>query len=74
VKYNYDKLKGRIKEYFGTQDDFARSINLSAVSVNMKLNNKTRWTQDEIMLSIDRLNIKREELVDIFFTKEVEKN
>lgn len=40
MQYNYDKLKGRIKEIFDTQENFANAINISSASVNYKLNNK----------------------------------
>lgn len=72
--YNYDKLRGRIKEYFGSEGNFAKSINLSGVSLSSKLNNKTCFTQDEIMITIKRLNINSNEIKDIFFTEQVEKN
>lgn len=70
--YDYRKLKGRIKEYFGTQSNFASSINCSEVALNNKLNNKSVWNQDEIAISIERLNITTlEELKEIFFTEKV---
>lgn len=72
MQYNYNKLKGRIKEFFGTQELFAESIGLSATSINNKLNNKTPWTQEEIYLSITRLHIEPIEIQEIFFTKIVE--
>ena len=71
VKYDYSKLKGRIREYFGTQDSFAESLDLSSTSMNSKLNGKVRFTQDEIYYAIQRLNIKPEELLDIFLEKEL---
>ena len=74
MKYNYNKLKGRIKEYYGTQEAFADSIKLSATSVNNKLNNKVPFTQEEIYKSIIKLKIQPIEIQEIFFTKEVEKN
>lgn len=74
MKYNYNKLKGRIKEFFGTQENFAESINLSATSVNNKLNNRVPFTQEEIYDSIIKLHILPGEIQGIFFTKEVEKN
>lgn len=74
IKYDYSKLKGRIKEYFETQENFADSLDLSTTSINNKLNEKRNenFTQDEIFYSIQRLNIKPEELIDIFFKEKVE--
>lgn len=76
MKYNYDynKLKGRIKEYYGTQENFAKSINLSTASLNYKLTNKVPFTQEEIYNSIKNLHIETNEIQEIFFTKLVEKN
>ena len=74
IKYNYSKLKGRIKEYYETQENFASSLGLSTTAINNKLNEKRseNFTQDEIFYSIKNLNIKPEELIDIFFKEKVE--
>ena len=72
--YDYNKLRGRIKEYYNTQEAFAKSINLSATSLNNKLNNKIPFTQEEIYDAIINLKIEALEIQDIFFTKTVEKN
>ena len=74
TKYNYQKLKGRIKEFFGTQEEYAKSIGLSAASVNYKLNNKVYYTQNEIYNSIKVLKIPNNEIQEYFFTQKVEKN
>ena len=70
--YNYDKLNGRIKEKFDTQDDFAKAINRSPTTVSYKLNNKSNFTQDEISASIDALELTIEDIPLYFFTKRVE--
>ena len=70
--YNYDKLKGRIKEIFDTQDNFAKAIGCSVVSVNYKLNNKKKFTQDEIAKSVIALKILPNEIPTYFFTEKVE--
>lgn len=72
--YNYNKLKGRIKEICGTQGTYAKLVGLSDTSINNKLNNKVQFTQDEIYNSLTILNISPNEIVHIFFTKEVEDN
>ncbi len=74
TEYNYQKLKGRIKEFFGTQEEYAKSIGLSAASVNYKLNNKVYYTQNEIYNSIKVLKIPNNEIQEYFFTQKVEKN
>ncbi|MBQ7030795.1 MAG: DUF739 family protein [Bacilli bacterium] len=74
IKYDYNKLKGRIREYYGTQENFAASINISTTSLNNKLNDKKKnnFTQDEIFYSILRLNIQPYEVAEIFFKEKVQ--
>jgi hypothetical protein len=74
MNYDYSKLRGRIVEYYGKQSDFAKILNLSNVSLNKKLNNRVKFTQDEIRIMIDKLNIKKVEVEDYFFTLKVENN
>lgn len=69
MEYNYDKLKGRVKEIFDTQENFANAINISTTSLNYKLNNKKKWTQNEIYNSILVLQIPNNEIINYFFTK-----
>jgi hypothetical protein len=74
MNYDYSKLRGRIVEYYGKQSDFAKILNLSNVSLNKKLNNRVKFTQDEIRIMIDKLNIKKVEVEDYFFTLKIENN
>lgn len=52
MSYDYRKLRGRIREKFGTQAEFSRNIGLSEVSVSNKLNNVVDWGQDEMESAI----------------------
>lgn len=72
MSYNYDKLKGRIKEIFGTNRAFARAIGRSERSVSLKLNGLVPWSQYEIELSCVALRIPCIEIADYFFAKEVQ--
>lgn len=74
MNYDYSKLNGKIKEVCDTQDIFAKKMGISTTSVNNKLNNKTPFTQNEIDMAIQILNIKPEEIQAYFFTQKVEKN
>jgi hypothetical protein len=73
MNYDYSKLRGRIVEYFGSQTNFASSLNLTKETLNKKLNNRVGFTQDEIRTMIDRLDIKKIEVEDYFFTLKVDK-
>ncbi len=69
--FDYSKLKGRIKEKFDTQGNFARAMGLSTVSMSDKLNNKVQWTQKEIDSACALLEIDPAEIPIYFFTAKV---
>lgn len=74
MPYDYRKLRGRIREKFGTQAEFSRNIGLSEVSVSNKLNNVVDWRQDEMESAIVALEIPFSDIHSYFFTHLVEKN
>jgi len=69
--YDYNKLKGRIREMGYIQDDVAKAINNSRSTFSLKLNNKYLFNQDEIIAIVKFLDIPAEELQDYFFTEKV---
>ena len=69
--YDYNKLKGRIKEKIGTQEHFAKTIQISNTSLSLKISNKRQWTQAEINRACRVLEIPDEEISDYFFTLKV---
>ena len=71
--YDYRKLRGRIKEKYGTQAEFSKKIGLSEVSVSNKLNNLVDWDQEEIENVIIALEIPFTDIHAYFFTHTVEK-
>jgi len=64
---NYSKLRGRIREVFGTQAAFARALGISMCSLSQKLNDKTEWTTHEIRKACELLGINPTELPQYFF-------
>lgn len=68
---SYAKLRGKIKEVYGTQGAFAKAINMSNVSVSHRLNGKLEWKSSEIAKACQALNIPMAENAEYFFTKEV---
>lgn len=72
--YNYNKLKGKIKEILGSQDKFAEMLGISNASVSAKLNGKVPFSTTEIDMSINILKIPKRDVYFYFFNKEVEKN
>lgn len=69
-KFNYAKLKGRIKEVFGTQERFADSMEMTAQTLSCKLNNITNWTQAEMFMACSLLDIALDLISEYFFCTE----
>lgn len=69
--FNYSKLRGRIREKYDTQSNFAQKMGISTVSVSCKLGNKAQWTQEEILKAAQLLEISNEEIPTYFFTERV---
>lgn len=69
MNWNYAKLRGRIKEIFGTQEAFAKAIGISSVSLSQRLNNVLEFTQEEIFNSCEVLNIPLTDMMSYFFAK-----
>lgn len=74
MSFEYNKLRGRIKEIFGTQEKFALAMGISKTSMSNKLNGKTYFTQTEISNACILLKIhSSEEVNKYFFTQKVQK-
>ena len=71
MAFDYAKLKGKIREVFGTQESFAVAMLLSTVSLSAKLNNKVPFTQSEINKACELLGIPLEFIPVYFFTEKV---
>lgn len=72
MKFNYSKLKGRIIEKFGKQENFAKAFGVSTATISKKLNNKTYWDNPEIAKVVELLEISPDEINDYFFNYEVQ--
>ncbi len=72
MQYDYSKLKGRIREIFGTDAAFADAIGLSARSVSLKLNMKRAWTQPDMEKAAEVLKFPEDEIQTYFFTRKVQ--
>lgn len=73
MSYDYSKLRGRIKEKYGTQENFSRDMGLSSAALSQRLNNMAKFSQDEIVLACDILEIPDGEIMQYFFSLEVMK-
>lgn len=66
--YKYRKLRGRIVEKFNTIGEFTNALNVSIQTVSGKLNCKTGFSQEDIELWAELLEIPREEYHTYFFS------
>jgi hypothetical protein len=71
VKWNYNKLRGKIREVCGTQDVFAEKLGMGRVSLSQRLNNILEFSQQEIYKACEILGIPMCEITIYFFTLEV---
>ena len=65
--FNYSKLRGKIREVFITENRFAKAMKMSAQTLSGKLNNCSRWSQDEIIMACLILGIPFEQIHDFFY-------
>lgn len=70
-RFNYNKLRGRIRETGLTQEEVAKQINVNPATLSLKLNNASEFTQSEIRSICELLNISGHDLSDYFFTCQV---
>lgn len=70
MPFDFNKLRGRIVEKFGTCTNFAISLGKSKVWVSTRLNNVVPWSGAEIaqVCKADCLDIPAEEIPTYFFT------
>lgn len=66
-RYNYSLLLGRMKERGFTQDKMAKEVGISACSMNLSLNNKRNFRQDEILRISALLGITGKDMESYFF-------
>lgn len=66
--YDYSRLTGRIKEKYGTQEEFAKALGMGRVSLSQRLNNRLEFRQSEIKSAILLLEIPKDRIAGYFFT------
>lgn len=64
---NDRKLRGLIREKYGTQATFAEAMGMSKTTLSAKLNGKTEWSRQEIEKACRLLGIPAEDIPTYFF-------
>lgn len=67
MKFNNSKLRGKIRENFGSEYAFGEALGIALSTLSGKLNNKSEFTRSEILSIVKLLNLKKEEIYDVFF-------
>lgn len=68
---SYAKLRGKIREVFGTQEAFAEAMGMSKSALSMRLNNKIKWTLEEVRKACELLSVDDGEVCAYFFARKV---
>lgn len=66
---SYSKLRGKIREVYGKNENFSKAMQIDLSSLSAKLNNKTPWKREEIEKACKLLRIPIEEVYLYFFCK-----
>ncbi len=74
MAFNYNKLRGKIKEMCGTQKKFAKLLGISRTSLSQRLNNTLNFSNTEILRACEILNININDIPSYFFNSEVQKH
>lgn len=69
---SYAKLRGKIKEVYGTQDAFAKAMGMSTVSLSQRLRGKLEWKTSEIAKACELLSVPLEDNATYFFARKVQ--
>ena len=64
----YSKLRGAIREKFGTQEAFAAAMKMHPATLSSRLQNKSDWSKLEMQTAAQLLDISIERVPEYFFT------
>lgn len=67
VEINYIFLKDKIKRQFGKNSEFAKQLGISNQELSNKLNNKSSFTQEQIIACKQILCLSEAETYNCFF-------
>ena len=72
--FDYCKLRGKIKEKFSTQDNFAKALGIGRTALSQRLNNVLEFSQSEMFNACDLLGIPHSKISEYFFCLESSEN
>ena len=72
MAFNYNKLRGRIVEIYGSQIEFAKAMKWSERTLSLKMNGKIPWKQTDIVTAVRLLGLSETDIQEYFFAVEVQ--
>lgn len=72
MAFDFNKLRGRIVEKYGSQTKFAKAMNWSERTLSKKINGKISWKQTDICAAIKLLELSEDDIQEYFFTTKVQ--
>lgn len=66
TNFNYSKLRGRIREIYGTETKLAADMGMDRMALSVRLNNKREFSQTEMLKICDLLKININNVADYF--------
>ena len=73
MQFDYDKLRGKIIEKFGSNYRFAAAMGWSERTMSLKITGKRSWKQTEICLAISLLGLSDLDVTEYFFKTKVQR-
>ena len=67
MSFDYGKLRGRIRERYGTEQKFAAAMGIGRVSLSQKLNNECDFTRKQMLKAAELLEIESRDIPEYFF-------
>ena len=74
MTFDYSKLRGKIREVYGTYENLVPNISMSEATLSRKLNGKSYFDSQEILELSEALGISNSERDAYFFKVKVRKN
>lgn len=71
IIFDYSLLKGKIKEKFDSNKNFAKKLGISEATLSYKLNHKIQFSQSEIIKIVELLDVNKEDINKYFFNTNV---
>lgn len=71
IVFDFNKLRGRIKEIYRTQTSFAVAMLMNEATLSNKLNNNVEFTSKEIIRACLLLCIEPQNIREYFFNYKV---